>query len=102
MIAYYEDDFLELLRDKFGSEMVQYNIDFKIIKLNDQDVLILIVSTNNKRRINSSVRDTDIVFNETQDENGNDVCEIILLNEKNLNTFFSKIKKTIFDICLVK
>ena len=42
----------------------------------------------------------DFVFEE--DENGNERCEILIANSDTEKTLFSKIKKTIFDICLVK
>jgi len=101
LLCYYEKDLKNLLRSKFKSEMEQYKLDFKLIKLNNEDVLIVIVSTNNNKRMNSSVRDTNIIFNKTEDEKGNPITEIIICNDS-FESFISKIKKTIFDICLVK
>jgi len=99
--AFTERDFIELLDSNFKNEIEMYKLKFKILKLNDLDVLLMVISDNNKRRMNSTVMETNIKFSKTMNEDGN-YEYIINVYDDDLETLFTKIKKTIFDICLVK
>jgi len=99
--AFTEKDFIEILENAFKNEIEMYKLKFKILKLNDLDVLLMVISDNNKRRMNSTVMSTNIKFSKTLNEDGN-YEYIIKIYDDDLETLFTKIKKTIFDICLVK
>ena len=97
MTVFPEPQFLEILKDKFSNEIEQNNLEIKLIKLNNYDVIIFIVKLG-KNKINSTVKDTNIValFNADND------CYDIIIKNDTLEELFTKIKKTIFDLCLVK
>ena len=99
--AFTEKDFIEILEDAFKSEIELYKLKFKILKLNDLDVLLMVISDNNKRRMNSTVMGTNIKFKQTLNDDGN-YEYIIQIYDDDLESLFTKIKKTIFDICLIK
>jgi len=102
VLSYTENEFISLLQDNFCDEIQQYKLKFKILKLNDLDVLLLIISENNSRHTNSTVMNTDIKFEQVLTSTPNEIDYIINVYENSIEDLYKKIKKTIFDICLVK
>jgi len=102
MISYIKSDFVEMLNEKFQKEIEQFSLKIKVLTLNDLDVLIMIVSNNNKRHMNSIVMDTKIKSYPLWNVNTEEYDYFIEVHEESIEDLYTKIKKTIFDICLVK
>lgn len=98
MLKYSEQEFLFLLEEKFSDEIEQNKLKFKILKLNDFDVMIFI-SKEDVNRTNSIVFDTNIKYSVFEiDGQKKYTLEVY---ENNIEQLFLKVKKTIFNICLI-
>jgi len=62
----------------------------------------MIIGNNNNRRINSTVMDTVIKAKAVWNSSNESYDYFINVYEDDIKNLFTKIKKTIFDICLVK